>query len=640
MFGGFKGATSAFDDAKKGMDKYKKQAEDMKDKAEDMKDKAEETAKSSAGKLGGLTGGLLGGTDDEIAELDKIKKLLEDAEKMIYSKIALLKLPEIPIALPRATEAMFAESEKPGEYERLVDEEAGLAGGGASPPPSPPPSPPFLPRSSMLPPSPPPSPPPPSGKPPPGDFVEKQKQKTAVATAQAATEVTMQADALKAQFDGFSCSKMVTSAKEKGATMLATAKAELAQCQAIFVSAAASAVAAVAMAVAGIPPWLSAVVTAIITSVAAVLIWRGTAASTFAKINGYVVMVRDKLMSLLEAVEPKLTEPPRSVIATVDKMVAEQKPVIDKANKYEGYVRKIEPDFDIPDLEELKEPMHKPIEAISGVVAKVKGEVPKAYDSQFDSFKGRLATEKPHFMFWIFGPGAVMIVLINVSMALLTYYIVSLFSGGSGGRRLLEDSFYNYDTPDIAAVGDTVGGSVSDGVGDGVATLQDSAASAQASAADLSSSATAKFSQGQEYARSFAPPGMVNGTFNMTEAGEAFAGQASDSFWAYVNSIDYMAYLMPVLVTLLLSLLQVILLRTLKKPSFMAWLVNMFIGGVEAKIKEPPNRELKKVEEAVVKPAAGALKGKADNIFPKFKKLIATVRKALEIAGGKGLPGM
>eukprot|EP00965_Chrysotila_dentata_P206048 6183326-Pleurochrysis_carterae.AAC.4 len=235
MFGGFKGATSAFDDAKKGMDKYKKQAEDMKDKAEDMKDKAEETAKSSAGKLGGLTGGLLGGTDDEIAELDKIKKLLEDAEKMIYSKvthghtlrvldlppvrrvsacallaaqIALLKLPEIPIALPRATEAMFAESEKPGENERLVDEEAGLAGGGASPPPSPPPSPPFLPRSSMLPPSPPPSPPPPSGKPPPGDFVEKQKQKTAVATAQAATEVTMQADALKAQFDGFSCSKM------------------------------------------------------------------------------------------------------------------------------------------------------------------------------------------------------------------------------------------------------------------------------------------------------------------------------------------------------------------------------------------------------------------------------------------------
>eukprot|EP00965_Chrysotila_dentata_P219156 6190961-Pleurochrysis_carterae.AAC.1 len=95
---------------------------------------------------------------------------------------------------------------------------------------------------------------------------------------------------------------------------------------------------------------------------------------------------------------------------------------------------------------------------------------------------------------------------------------------------------------------------------------------------------------------------------------------------------------MPVLATLLVVLVTAAMMRKLQKPSFIAWLVNTFIGGVEYKIKLPPNAQLRKVEEDVVKPAASALKTNADAFFPKFENVIDTVRSALELVKGKSLP--
>eukprot|EP00965_Chrysotila_dentata_P247643 6207867-Pleurochrysis_carterae.AAC.5 len=85
-------------------------------------------------------------------------------------------------------------------------------------------------------------------------------------------------------------------------------------------------------------------------------------------------------------------------------MVEQQQATIDKALKYETFVLKVDPNFHIPDVHELKAPMQPPIDSVGEVVAKMKSEVPKAYDSQLDSFEAKLVTCKFNFMVWVFIP--------------------------------------------------------------------------------------------------------------------------------------------------------------------------------------------------------------------------------------------
>eukprot|EP00965_Chrysotila_dentata_P247642 6207867-Pleurochrysis_carterae.AAC.4 len=197
----------------------------------------------------------------------------------------MLKLPDVPIVLPRATEAMFEEHGDEGEYQMIDDEEAGLATDLTSaPPPSPPPSPP----SQSL----------PSGKPPSSDYVNAQRQVKAVATAQAANELIKQNESLKSQLSNFSCTKLVDMIKEKAKPVLTAIQIQLAQSQTVLIAAAVSTVAALAMAVAEVPPWLSAIITSVIITMATVMLWHLIATSIFDKVNGFVLTVRSVLCSL------------------------------------------------------------------------------------------------------------------------------------------------------------------------------------------------------------------------------------------------------------------------------------------------------------------------------------------------------
>merc|ERR1712100_1016683 len=108
----------------------------------------------------------------------------------------------------------------------------------------------------------------------------------------------------------------------------------------------------------------------------------------------------------------------------IDDLIEEQAPVLDNMKKFETGLRTIDPDFDLPDPEDLKKPLDGCETMIDNFVGRAKKEVPEKLEETVQStLAGRIATYGPTFNRFVVLLPLSVVLAVNVSLAVLQVYV-------------------------------------------------------------------------------------------------------------------------------------------------------------------------------------------------------------------------
>merc|ERR1712066_507332 len=112
--------------------------------------------------------------------------------------------------------------------------------------------------------------------------------------------------------------------------------------------------------------------------------------------------------------------PLQKLEGAIDNMTEEQRPAIEQMQQLEQTLQMVDPDFNIPDPEDLKKPLDGCEAMIDEFVEKAKREVPEKLDELADAtLVGRLATDETLFnRYAVFLP-MVVLFAVNALVALL-----------------------------------------------------------------------------------------------------------------------------------------------------------------------------------------------------------------------------
>eukprot|EP00930_Biecheleria_cincta_P033523 TRINITY_DN23234_c0_g1_i1.p1 TRINITY_DN23234_c0_g1~~TRINITY_DN23234_c0_g1_i1.p1 ORF type:complete len:628 (-),score=136.43 TRINITY_DN23234_c0_g1_i1:211-2040(-) len=186
-----------------------------------------------------------------------------------------------------------------------------------------------------------------------------------------------------------------------------------------FVGAMMSAACAVVFAVVGagavFGPVLTAICAVLINSAAVAHAWRERVEPVFEVFNTQVAVVKNEILAVIEAVQPRLMTPLQELIATVDRLVEEQRPVLAKIQELQKSL-----DVDLPDLDVLKMPLKGCEELVVDLVGKAKKQIPMQIDALIDSkLAGRVISEKSLFDRYVIRLPLLALLGLNLAVAIL-----------------------------------------------------------------------------------------------------------------------------------------------------------------------------------------------------------------------------
>lgn len=174
-------------------------------------------------------------------------------------------------------------------------------------------------------------------------------------------------------------------------------------------------------------PLIAAGSAAFINFISLAYAWKLRADGIFDVIGSVFEKTKGMVDQVLETVDDMIMGPLEQLDGALDDMVEDQKPTIQHMKKFESAMKAADPDFDLPDPEDLKKPLDGCEAMIDEFVATAKKEVPDKLDELIQSsLAGRIATDAQTFNGWVVILPLVIVCLLNVGIAVLQ---VSLSTG-------------------------------------------------------------------------------------------------------------------------------------------------------------------------------------------------------------------
>eukprot|EP00397_Hematodinium_sp_SG-2012_P022393 GEMP01023199.1.p1 GENE.GEMP01023199.1~~GEMP01023199.1.p1 ORF type:complete len:548 (+),score=159.19 GEMP01023199.1:62-1705(+) len=323
---------------------------------------------------------------------------------------------------------------------------------------------------------------------------------------------------------------------------------------------------------------VSGIVSAVLNSLGVYKFWDGRATGIFELLNATFDKSKKQVNDAIDTVDDMIKGPLMKLDGAIDDMQEEQRPAFEKQAKMESAMRMIDPDFDVPDPEDLKRGLDGCEDLVDDMLEKQQREIPNKMDEMVQSrFEGRVATEKKSFDWYIVLLPMGILLLINVVLALILAYsqfseLASESTSAYVPRFLLEAEPGNA----TAAAG-------------GHATLAEQAEKAR--------SQIPKFSE----------------------------KNAQNFFWANVWPV-----MKPTLVQIALGLLQSLGLWTVSQRPTVARFVNKGIVNLQGSVNDKVNKDIDGVVQKVFGQAFGEVNKVSEVFFPKCKKSLGTLKAVLE----------
>merc|ERR1719343_1690279 len=103
--------------------------------------------------------------------------------------------------------------------------------------------------------------------------------------------------------------------------------------------------------------------------------WKAKSEAIFDDVlNKVFVKLTDAVLKVLDTIDDVLQGPLDKLDGLIDGMIEEQKPTLAKMQQFEEAIRKLDPDFDIPDPRDLKKPLDGCEAMIDDIMEKAKRE--------------------------------------------------------------------------------------------------------------------------------------------------------------------------------------------------------------------------------------------------------------------------
>mmetsp|Transcript_29808 Transcript_29808/g.81788 ORF Transcript_29808/g.81788 Transcript_29808/m.81788 type:complete len:517 (+) Transcript_29808:96-1646(+) len=276
-----------------------------------------------------------------------------------------------------------------------------------------------------------------------------------------------------------------------------------------------------------------------------------------------------KVVKLLDTVDDMISGPLDKLEGTIDDMLEEQKPWLEKVTTLEDAMKKVNVELDLPDVEDLRKPLDGCAALIEEFVGKAKTEVPaKLEELAASTFAGKVALDKSLFQRYFLILPMAMVVLVNIILMVVQVYVQYLVAPpaqqGSGDEHVQRRLRGHMGGDDHHSQGDHDGGH-----------------------ADKS-------------------------------PGSPFSVQS------------LMPYLQPTIVQIVLTLLQMLLVLFLSQGPRLCAQVNGAIESLQTKVNGRINDRIQGAVDKVFGVAFNEVKGKADNFFPKMNKTLNDLKDAID----------
>jgi hypothetical protein len=329
-----------------------------------------------------------------------------------------------------------------------------------------------------------------------------------------------------------------------------------------------------ALASTGIDPFQGAVIAgqaaAALNLVGLAVVWKGRAEMIFGVLSSVFGKVKTKVVDVLDTVDDMILGPLQRLEGAIDNMKEEQQPAIEQMQQLESTLKNVDPDFDIPDPDDLKKPLGGCEEMIDDFVEKAKQEVPEKLDELADAtFVGKIATDE---------------VLFNRIAVLLPLAGLFLLNGS-------------------------------------VALLQ-VILTAQRAASDLEGDSS--------FHEAATLPGTAAAAHSLSA--RRLRGSASGAA-SLPGEVDLWPFLQPAVTQIALNLLQQLTLLSLSQGPRVCNAVNGAISSLEGQVNKRVNMRIQGAVDQVFGAAFGEVKGQTAIFFPKFKSALGQLKEALKLAG-------
>jgi len=318
-------------------------------------------------------------------------------------------------------------------------------------------------------------------------------------------------------------------------------------------------------------PVISAVASCVICMAGLAHTWKAKAESIFDLLNKVFGKLTDAVLKVLDTIDDVLQGPLDKLDGLIDATIEEQKPTLAKMQQFEDAIKKLDPDFDIPDPQDLKKPLDGCEAMIDDIMETAKREAPERLaEAVRSTLVGWLATSRTAFQGVVVYAPLMLVFLLNLAVAL--------------GQVALA-------------------GSPGAGASDGPATEE------------------------------LVSPRRLRGSVQAAPAAAARAGfiEREDALAAEAQG-QLMACVQPALLQAALSILQTLAAMLLAQMPRICGIANRQIEALQADLNSRLNKRVEGAVDSVFGQAFGEVKGKADEFFPKFTDSVQKLRGAMEQA--------
>ncbi|CAK0811357.1 unnamed protein product, partial [Prorocentrum cordatum] len=184
-------------------------------------------------------------------------------------------------------------------------------------------------------------------------------------------------------------------------------------------------------------PLLSAVASCAICTAGLAHTWRARSEVIFDLLNKLFGKLADAVLKALDTVDDMLQEPLDKLDGMIDSMVEEQRPTLAKMQQFEDAIKKLDPDFDIPDPQDhdLKRPLDGCEAMIDEILDRARKEVPaRLGEAARSTAVGLLATSRGAFQGLAVCAPLALVFLLNLAAGLAQVALAgSLGPGASAG---------------------------------------------------------------------------------------------------------------------------------------------------------------------------------------------------------------
>uniref|UniRef100_A0A7S4W5Y7 Uncharacterized protein n=1 Tax=Alexandrium monilatum TaxID=311494 RepID=A0A7S4W5Y7_9DINO len=316
-------------------------------------------------------------------------------------------------------------------------------------------------------------------------------------------------------------------------------------------------------------PAAAAVTAAVINSCGLAFAWRGRAEMVFGIVSSVFGGVTGRVVQVLDTVDDMVSAPLQRLLGAIDDMADEQKPAFELVQKFESALKALDPEFDIPDPQDLKQSLDGCEDMIEELVAKAKREVPEQlHELAGATAVGRVATDATLFNRVAVLLPVALVFLVNIALALLQVFLTAQLSSG----------------PTASQTDRSDGPGASEAVARKLRGARDPAAVGAAGLQGLSPQA------------------------------------------------ELRPYVEPALAQVALALLQQMVAIALSQGPRICGAVNGAISALEKQVNAKVNARVEGAVDRVFGRAFGEVKALSERFFPKFKDCLGKLKEALETA--------